>query len=153
MSRLSMTERVEGVLRQINELESVAVHVRRGDYLKYPRFNVCTEAYYRKGIDYMKGVLDQPRFFFFSDDPDWCRRTFIGEEFLFCEGASVHNPLLDMKLMSHCRHHILSNSSFSWWGAWLGTYPDQKVVIPEVWLNCEEDWSDIPCNGWIPLSC
>ena len=153
MDHLSLSEGGGRLLRNIRTSESVAVHVRRGDYLQYPKFNVCTETYYRAGVDYMKNELGDPHFYVFSDDIEWCRKIFNGSAFTFCDEASIDDPLVDMKLMSSCSHHILSNSSFSWWGAWLGTDVQQKVVIPEIWLNCDDDWSDIPCEGWTRLAC
>ncbi len=138
--------------RKINGTNSVAVHVRRGDYLKYPKFNVCTEQYYRRAVEYVKDKVTSAHFYFFSDDLSWCRKTFQGKEFFFCDsGASVENPIQDLRLMSTCRHQILTNSSFSWWGAWLGKSEDQIVVVPEIWLACDANTEDISCEGWVQL--
>lgn len=141
-------------LNRIKDTCSVAVHVRRGDYLNHPKLNVCTEAYFRRAIDRMKRECDNARFYFFSDDLDWCRLTFQGREFIFCDAVATDaSPIRDMQLMARCRHHILSNSSFSWWGAWLGCNADQIVIAPEKWLDCEENTNDIPCEEWLRLQC
>ena len=151
---LPVDSRFEEWHRKITGTNSVAVHVRRGDYLKYPKFNVCTEQYYRRAIEYVKSKSASASFYFFSDDLDWCRETFQGKEFSFCDsGASVGNPIQDLRLMSACHHHVLTNSSFSWWGAWLGYSGDQVVVAPETWFACEQNTDDIPCEEWIRLPC
>jgi hypothetical protein len=113
---------------------SVAVHVRRGDYLRIPVFNVCDECYYQKAMDRMRAGVAHARFFIFSDDPGWCRSTFTDSD---CEvidsGPSAANPLHDLHLMSMADHHIIANSSYSWWAAWLGDKANQQVIMPPRW--------------------
>jgi hypothetical protein len=113
---------------------SVAVHVRRGDYLHLPVFQVCGTDYYREAMTQMRERLDRPRFFVFSDDPGWCRGAFRADDETVIDSlADGDNPLLDLRLMSLASHHIICNSSYSWWAAWLGDKPGQRVIMPERW--------------------
>ena len=130
---------------------SVCVHIRRGDYIGHPRFDVCTEAYYRRAVDLIRAHTDAPVFYVFSNSPaelDW-----IKEHYPFLDGAYFvkegKNELDDLYLMYHCRHHIISNSTFSWWGSYL-KLQEGLTVCPERWLN-EEMQQDILLDDWIKL--
>ncbi len=114
---------------------SVAVHVRRGDYLHHPAFAVCDSAYYRTSMERLRDTLGSPRFHIFSDDPAWCRAEFRDADTEVVDsGAAAINPLHDLHLMSLASHHIIANSSYSWWAAWLGDKPDQQVMMPDRWF-------------------
>lgn len=120
----------------IGRTTSVSLHVRRSDYLHSPLHNVCTREYYVRAMATMRARLDRPTFFIFSDDIDWCRAQFAAPDVIaidvpLCRSA----PALDMHLMSRCRHHIISNSTYSWWGAWLDDKPGKIVVAPDRWFN------------------
>jgi hypothetical protein len=118
------------------EPRSVAVHVRRGDYLKIPVFQVCDKHYYRDSMDQMRTRLPNARFFVFSDDPDWCRSEFQAADTEVIDTAEAGiNPLHDLYLMSLASHHIIANSSYSWWAAWLGHQAGQQVIMPERWFT------------------
>lgn len=112
---------------------SVAVHVRRGDYLHHPAFAVCDTDYYRKSMESMRTRVSNPRFFVFSDDPGWCRTEFQDADTEVVDTGST-NPLHDMYLMSQASHHIIANSSYSWWAAWLGDKAGQEISMPERWF-------------------
>ena len=112
---------------------SVAVHVRRGDYLHHPAFAVCDTDYYRKSMESMRTRVSNPRFFVFSDDPGWCRTEFQDADTEVVDTGST-NPLHDMHLMSLASHHIIANSSYSWWAAWLGDKAGQEIIMPERWF-------------------
>jgi hypothetical protein len=129
------TVRVPQDLRaRLMESGSVAVHVRRGDYLKHPAFHVCDSAYYQKSVEQMRAHLRAARFFVFSDEPEWCRSEFTGGDMeVIDSGNSASNPLHDLHLMSLASHHIIANSSYSWWAAWLGDKPGQEVIMPDRW--------------------
>jgi hypothetical protein len=119
----------------ISQPESVAVHVRRGDFLKHPAFQVCDNAYNRHAMDDMRARLGSPKFFIFSDDPSWCRSEMAGADVEIVDsGKSAANPLHDLHLMSLASHHIIANSSYSWWAAWIGKKPGQHVILPERWF-------------------
>lgn len=110
---------------------SVAVHIRRGDYLSIPEFQVCDMAYYDKSMESMRAENPSARFFVFSDDPAWCREVFNAPD---VEVMDFHrNPLHDLHAMSLASHHIIANSSYSWWAAWIGKKQGQRVVMPDRW--------------------
>ncbi|MGD7654099.1 MAG: alpha-1,2-fucosyltransferase, partial [Verrucomicrobiales bacterium] len=114
---------------------SVAVHVRRTDYLVHPALQVCDSAYYRQSIQHMRALVPGARFFIFSDDPDWCRRQFAGDDTEVVDsGPAAANPLHDLRLMGMASHHIIANSSYSWWAAWLAQRPGHHVIMPERWI-------------------
>jgi len=115
---------------------SVAVHVRRGDFLNHPAFQVCDEAYYHRAMGEMRGRLGAPEFFIFSDDPEWCRQTFTDRDInVIDSGKAAANPLHDLHLMSLASHHIIANSTYSWWAAWIGKKPGQHVILPGKWFT------------------
>jgi hypothetical protein len=127
-----------------------AVHVRRGDYLKYPDIHpVQSLDYYQKGLDILKesGCND---FLFFSDDIQWCKENFTGHRFYFIEG---NEDWEDLWTMSLCKHHIIANSSFSWWGAWLGQREDSITISPKKWFGSKgaPDANDVYANNWLIL--
>jgi len=115
---------------------AVSVHVRRGDYLQFADHGLCSVDYYIRALAVVAQTIPSPIFFVFSDDIDWVRAhiplpataTFID----WNQGpASYH----DFHLMSQCRHHIIANSSFSWWGAWLNPHADKLVISPRNWMG------------------
>ena len=133
-------------------IESVAVHVRRGDYLKLPSHNVCTATYYVRAVKAVRDRVANPRFFVFSDDIAWCRANLgiDGAEFVDLHGAAGQ-PVLDLWLMSRCRHQIIANSTFSWWGAWLNSNPDKMVAAPSRWFR-EEAMNAPALRDTVPAS-
>ena len=138
-------EIIKGYKKQIENTQSVAVHIRRGDYLQVSEVygGICTEEYYRKAIALMKEKFPKTVFYIFSNDTDWAAEwahKYSTEEnpFVVIKGTTEETGYLDLLLMSRCKHYIIANSSFSWWGAWLGCSPDKCVVAPSVWLNGKE---------------
>ena len=124
------------MIKRISNVNSVSIHVRRGDYLNNKSFSgICDHSYYRKAISYIKTKVDHPVFFIFSDDIPWCREHFKMENNIFCDVNSDKNSYKDLLLMSCCKHNILCNSTFSWWGAWLNINQDKLICIPRHWSN------------------
>ena len=125
-----------------------SIHVRRGDYLKLQDHHpVLGMQYYNEAID--KVVAD--KYLIFSDDIEWCKQNFIGDQFIFIEGEPDY---VDMFLMSLCDHNIIANSSFSWWGAWLNSDDDKIVVAPENWFGPAKgdiNTSDLIPEKWIKI--
>lgn len=131
--------------------KAVSVHVRRGDYLENPMYGgICTEEYYYNAIDYIKQRIEGARFYLFSNDMAYVQERFQGEEFVYVENNSEDKGYIDLYLMSLCKHHIIANSSFSWWGAWLDTASSKIVVAPSRWLNNAPS-KDIVPDKWIRL--
>ncbi len=111
----------------------VSLHVRRGDYLNLPDWHpVCEPSYYADALDLLEDRFGRLRVVVFSDDLDWCRETFRGRRYRFSVGNDAGT---DMCLMSRCEHHVIANSSFSWWGAWLNPSPEKVVVAPSKWFG------------------
>ena len=110
--------------------KTCSLHIRRGDYLSLPNHHpVCNIEYYKKSISYFD---DETIFLIFSNDIEWCKKNFIGNQFIFIEGEKDY---IDLWLMSLCKNNIIANSSFSWWGAWLNTNSDKKVITPKNWFG------------------
>ena len=137
--------------KELTEKNSVSLHIRRGDYLKFPSWNVCDENYYCRAIEYIKKYVKDPLFYVFSDDPDWCESfmTKMSVPFRIVKHNREENNYKDMYLMSCCKHNINANSTFSWWGAWLNRNKNKIVIMPTIWTK---DTNENPaCNNWIKL--
>ncbi len=126
----------------------VGVHVRRGDFLnpKYSRElgQICTKEYYLKAINFIKERCTNPVFCFFSNDMEWVKNNIKEEDALYMESSMFQEyyDWYDMYLMSLCKHNIIPNSTFGWWGAWLNQNPQKIVVAPKKWRSRWEvtDW-------------
>jgi hypothetical protein len=118
--------------------ESVAVHVRRGDYVSNPEmvglFGSKSMEYFYAAAEKLAEIVAAPKFFVFSDDPEWCARELIlpGPQQVLSGETTAEE---DLALIGTCRHAVISNSSFSWWGAWLGEQPDSVIVAPADYFN------------------
>ncbi|GAA6244107.1 hypothetical protein F030043B2_31490 [Bacteroides fragilis] len=143
------------MLRIIRRSNSVSVHIRRNDYLignnEFLYGGICTKSYYEKAISQMYTLLkDEPIFIYFTDDPEWVRSNFALDKSYLVDWNKNKDNWQDMYLMSACRHHIIANSSFSWWAAWLGGFPEKKVIAPSTWLNGMQT-PDILPTEWIKI--
>jgi len=141
----------------IRSAESVGVHVRRGDYVTEERtaayHGTCDPEYYRAAAERVREVAGRPHFFVFSDDPEWVRShlAFLSPSTIIGH-ADRTRPHEDMRLLSLCRHAIIANSSFSWWGAWLSDHPGKRVVAPARWFSDPSiDTSDLLPPQWTRL--
>lgn len=135
--------------------QAVAVHVRRGDYLHgvhAAHHGTCDDAYYLRAFEHMRRHLVTPRFFVFSDDPDWvASRSDIFAGAMLVSHNRAENAFQDIRLMSLCRGHVIANSSFSWWGAWLSNHLDKQVVAPQRWLANGASMPFLVPAGWVRL--
>ncbi|MDD4049999.1 MAG: alpha-1,2-fucosyltransferase [Candidatus ainarchaeum sp.] len=136
---------------------SVSIHVRRGDYLNSKicsEFNVCNLDYFYKGINLISKKITNPYFFIFSDDVMWCKKNLkIPFPHYFVEGDNKDTSLRDLQLMSLCKHNIISNSTFSWWGAYLNQNENKIVIAPKIWFNHSDKsyYKDIVPDNWIKI--
>lgn len=126
--------------QQISACESVSLHIRRGDYVTDEKtktiHGTCDLDYYERCIDLLGQKVHHPCFFIFSDDPEWAMKNIkMTHPATFIDHNGPKKNYEDLRLMSQCRHHIIANSSFSWWGAWLGQYPDKLVLSPSGWFK------------------
>ncbi len=136
-------------LQKISSSQSVSVHVRRGDYRKYPEtFPMCTQDYYKKAINILSKEFIRLKCFVFSDDIPWCKEelSFL-PQVEFIENQNKKQAYKDMMLMSRCKHNIIANSTFSWWAAWLNNNPEKIVIYPKSTLLTH---TSMP-RGWIKL--
>jgi hypothetical protein len=151
-----MSDRNAGVAKQIARVNAVSLHVRRGDYVSNPQTNaahgLCSLDYYRTAIRHVAERIERPHFFIFSDDMAWAKdqleMDFPCEYVEHNQGDESYN---DMRLMSLCQHHIIANSSFSWWGAWLNPNPDKLVIAPKKWFANDNNVEDLFPQGWVAL--
>jgi hypothetical protein len=128
--------------KDFNVEKTVSIHVRRGDYLKLSHVHPSPDvSYYDNAMTHFENHTPVV----FSDDIEWCKENFKHMNAIFVDGNDIHT---DMCMMSLCDGHIIANSSFSWWAAWLGK---GKTVAPKKWFGEQgpRDWSDIYCEGWI----
>jgi len=124
---------------------TVSVHVRRGDYVGIDSTQCLDADYHERALQHFRDRIPDVRFCVFSDDIPWCRARYSGPEFVFCELEGARgDPLHDLRLMSSCHHHIVVNSSYSWWGAWLNPSPDKIVIVPSMWMT------NVPSNYVFP---
>jgi hypothetical protein len=135
---------------QIKNAPSAFVHIRHQDYKNLSRLHVVQPLdYYKKGVELIQKTYPATKIFAFSDDPSWCREN-LPSDFFIIEGTDKFE---DLQLMSLCNHAVIANSSFSWWGAWLGDFQSERIVIaPEKWFGTDEMSSqDIVPERWIKL--
>ena len=145
------------MLRRIETDDTaVSLHVRRGDYQQAKYYAsvgcVCNLTYYQKAITTMSSRLSNAHYYIFSDDSLWVRENLQPEGAVYVNWNRGDNSWQDMMLMSRCRHHIISNSTFSWWGAWLGTHGGKIVICPDHWYA--NDGGNVPLypDNWIKIS-
>ena len=150
----SMSKEFAKMLNQIRITESISVHIRRGDYLQENLQkiygNICTKEYYIKAITFIQEKLDNPVFFLFSDDVNWVRKNIFIEGMIIVNEKNEWNGFYDLFLMQNCKNHIIANSSFSWWGAWLGQEKNQITISPSRWFNNHLQ-TDMICREWIKI--
>lgn len=118
---------------KINQSNSASIHVRRGDYVGFkPCEGVCDIEYYTKAIEYIENKEKNIKFFVFSNDIEWCQSELkLPNNTEFVNNNYGDNDYKDMMLMSLCKHNIIANSTFSWWGAWLNNNPNKIVIAPK----------------------
>ena len=142
---------------KITSSTSVSIHIRRGDYVENPSASrihgTCDLGYYCRSLEYISSQITSPHFFIFSDDPEWASSNLI---IPYLSTYVTHNDALnyveDFRLMRLCKHHIIANSSFSWWGAWLCNNKDKIVIAPNKWFNvASRNTKDLIPDPWIRI--
>lgn len=133
------SEQNRQMIEEITSCNAICVHIRRGDYVsnsKNAALVVCDEAYYQNAMKYMKKHVSNPVFYVFSDSNDeieWIKQNYqLGDYNV--RYVTLNNPdYEELRLMYHCKHFIIANSTFSWWGAYLSDTKDKIVIAPNVW--------------------
>tara|TARA_B110001450_G_scaffold99707_1_gene94522 strand:+ start:186 stop:1043 length:858 start_codon:yes stop_codon:yes gene_type:complete len=154
----SQSKKNKKISQNIDKTNSVSLHIRRGDYVTNTAYNIkhgtCSLDYYKKSVDYLNKSLNKDfTIFVFSDDPEWAFKNLklpMNIQFI------KHNPATknyeDLRLMSECKHNIIANSSFSWWGAWLNKNPKKTIISPKEWYADKNIKNiDIIPKNWIRI--
>lgn len=149
------TKNIE-LIGKYKDKETVSVHIRRGDYIDNPVLGgLGNTNYYKEAMDLIRKKIKNPVFIIFSNDIDWCKKEFIiPEEHVYVNWNNGKESFRDMQLMSLLKNNIITNSTFSWWGAWLNKNPRKIVIAPKRWFNKN---SKIPEEGicdssWITIN-
>jgi hypothetical protein len=134
---------------------AVSIHIRRGDYVLNTSTNkhhgVCNLDYYEAAVEYIREKIESLTFFIFSDDIAWVKENLKLDNAVFVSSPEIKD-YEELILMSKCKHNIIANSSFSWWGAWLNQNPDKIVIAPRQWTTKKTaDELDILPKSWIQI--
>ena len=149
-------EENQAVLDSIRNSENpVSIHIRRGDYVSDSKTNAthgcCSPAYYSTAISHMESSLVNPSYYFFSDDPEWVKENFSLKNMVVVQGNMDETAFRDMQLMSECKHHVIANSSFSWWGAWLSEHQGMTIAPKQWFQDASFNTKDVYCDEWIRI--
>lgn len=147
----------EQMMERIRKEAAVSLHIRRADYVTNSHtltvHGCCSLDYYHHAVNLVAEKVESPHFFVFSDAPAWAKSNLqLPFPATFVEHNGPDKNYEDLRLMSLCRHNILANSTFSWWGAWLNAHPDKMVIAPQKWFNTDKmDPRDLVPQGWIKI--
>ena len=140
---------------KLQSCNSVSCHIRRGDYLKDSNMCVCTPSYYTHALEKMNEQVHPDLYCIFSDDIEWCKEHLAtlcdGKKVVYVDWNKGVESYRDMQLMSLCKHNIIANSSFSWWGAWLNQNENKVVMAPQKWMKVSIVNEPI-CDSWMRIN-
>ena len=145
------------MISRIKNCDSVSIHIRRGDYVNDKKTNqfhgVCDLNYYLKAVVLISKKVKNPQFFVFSDDIEWAKQNLLLKfPCVYVDHNIGKKDYEDMRLMSHCKHNIIANSTFSWWGAWLNKNKNKIVIAPKKWFNDKTiNTKDLIPNSWLKI--
>lgn len=150
----NLSEKTKELEKIINCNNSVSIHIRRGDYTTNENIklygNICTLEYYKNAISIINKKVNSPRYFVFSNDIEWCKNNLNIPSPIYVDHNIGNNSWQDMFLMSQCKHNIIANSTFSWWGAWLNSNPEKIIICPTKLDNVNSS-PDIFPDSWIKI--
>lgn len=143
------------IKNEIEKVEAISIHIRRGDYIENKVLDgLASLEYYERALRYIKLKIENPVFFIFSDDIEWCKKNLkIDFPTYYIDWNNGEESFRDMQLMSLCKHNIIANSTFSWWGAWLNSNSNKIVIAPEIWFRKESgyNYEDIVPETWVKI--
>jgi hypothetical protein len=142
------------IIQEMENCNSICISIRRTNFLNNPLHGTCGEAYYYDAMKLMASKVENPIFYVFSDDNEWIN-TFFDSQGFECRFIQHNYPDFyeDFRLMTNCKHHIIPNSTFPWWAAWLSENESKIVIAPKYWLNSNEiDYSDYIPSDWLKLN-
>lgn len=139
--------------QKILQSDSVMIHIRRGDYVTNAKtleiHGVCGLDYYTNAMAMVESHISKPKYFVFSNDLIWAKKNLTSRHELNFVDGNAFEPVEDLRLMSSCRHHIIANSTFSWWAAWLSDVQESIVVAPKKWFATDRYYTgDIVPSRW-----
>ncbi|MEO6729266.1 MAG: alpha-1,2-fucosyltransferase [Candidatus Dojkabacteria bacterium] len=147
------TKYSQELLEKINNSNAICLHVRRGDYVSNSHTNsvhgTAPMDYYNNAIAYINSHVENPNYFLFSDDPDWAKENIKTNSPTEVSYNPIELGYEDLALMNACKHYIIANSTFSWWGAYLSRNPNKIVCAPKRWYNDKENPIDLIPENWI----
>lgn len=151
-----LSDRAKKIVDVMQQVNAVSVHVRRGDYVANPTTHAyhgtCSPEYYQQAIAHMRAHSAHPVFFVFSDDIAWVKEHIpFGNDKVFYVSDYKLLDYEELMLMASCKHHIIANSSFSWWGAWLNRNEEKMVIAPKKWFAKGNDPKDLIPPSWIRM--
>lgn len=154
-----LNKKNEEMVQKIESCNAISMHIRRGDYLdpvnRAMFGSICTDTYYETAIKYMKERVPDAKFFLFSDDQEYVSEKYKGDEYEVIDLNHDRHSFYDMMLMSHCKHNICANSTFSFWGARLNGHEDKIMIRPSIHKNTQicipEEMKDL-WNGWVLIA-
>jgi hypothetical protein len=157
--RIAPSLKNKALLDDIRSRNAVSLHIRRGNFVEVEEVSkvhgTCSMEYYRAAIEHVVSQVSSPEFYIFSDDIPWAKENLrMKHVHHFVDFNTDKTDYEDLRLMYHCRHHIIANSTFSWWGAWLNDRKDKIVVAPKTWFATEErnkESETIVPKSWIRL--
>jgi len=153
-NRPQLNNYYEQIENLINTTNSVCVHIRRGDYANNPNtlkyHGLTSLEYYENTISFMSKKIDNPQFYFFSDDIDWVKINFKNTpNSIFVSSEFNESDLQEFYLMTICKNQIIANSTFSWWAAWLNSNPSKLICAPKRWSSVVLDSKCLIPDNWI----
>jgi hypothetical protein len=154
--RNNLDDKNKEMVEKIINTNAVSIHVRRGDYVSNPEASklhggITTLDYYKKSIEAINAKVENPVFFVFSDDINWVKQNMSITNSYYIDWNKGKDSYKDMQLMSYCKHNIIANSSFSWWGAWLNNNPSKIVITPNKWFN-NKSAEDVVPHNWVKIN-
>lgn len=150
-------EQNQKVIEKINSTNSISLHIRRGDYVQKKRYQnlyaTCSLDYYKRGVELIAKTVENPTLFIFSDDIQWVKENLnLPYESVYVSHNIGEKSYEDLRLMSLCKHNVIANSSFSWWGAWLNNKQNKIVIAPQKWFNDDNIvQTDVIPQSWVRL--
>lgn len=141
------------ILKIIKSTNSTSIHIRRTDYLENKKYFITSKRnYYQRAIMYINKKMNDTNFFVFTDDPDWVKNNFINSKNMILISGKGFTDAQELYLMKNCKNNIITNSSYSWWGAWLNKNPEKIVISPKHWFNSVDFDSDgIILKEWVKI--
>lgn len=156
-NEFTLKKKFEGKILRIAEMakntNSVSIHVRRSDYLqKTDTYEILTPEYYKNAISKISEAVENPKYFLFSDDINWIKKNVEYPKDSVIVSETGAKDYEELAIMSLCKHNVIANSSFSWWGAWLNSNNDKIVITPTKWFSTEiHDTKDLIPSNWLRL--